>query len=338
MQHTYKELCPLNMTRSGEIYLARQEDTGLLVVRKSLALKAYDFDVYDLYKRLLQIHHPNLMQIIEVELQEDACIVIEEYISGETLAAILKRNINFREEDVKPYLFMLCSAVQTLHKNGIIHRDITPNNIMLTNDGLLKLCDYDISRVHKEGKSVDTQLFGTRIYAAPEQYGYGQTDQRSDIYAIGMVANVMLTGREGMMYYRSNKLGRVIRRAVKIEREERYASIEKMEAALQRKIIDKDRPLWKFISFFFGIQNFSPWKMFAVPVVYSYIIYEFCLCDSELSADSLKRTILFGLPLILIMDICHVSRYVLRLENGQRWFRIVIGLGLLFLFSVIFDV
>ncbi|MEE0844795.1 MAG: protein kinase [Eggerthellaceae bacterium] len=123
-------------------------------------------------------------------------VVVSEYASGETLTDVIYRLDPSIElaVDVFP---RLCDAVAELHEcfdSPLIHRDLKPSNIVLSY-GALKLIDFGIARSYTEGADSDTHQFGTRAYAPPEQFGYGQTDERSDIYALGMILYYCLTER-----------------------------------------------------------------------------------------------------------------------------------------------
>ena len=80
-------------------------------------------------------------------------------------------------------------------ESALIHRDIKPGNVMLRSDGSVKLIDFDTVRSYKDTKNQDTVLLGTKEYASPEHYGYGQTGITSDIYSVGVMMHEMLTGK-----------------------------------------------------------------------------------------------------------------------------------------------
>ena len=80
----------------------------------------------------------------------------------------------------------MCDGLKELHEQKIIHRDIKPSNMILQADGRIRLIDFDAARIFKDNKATDTELLGTKDYAPPEQYGFGQTDPRSDIYSLGV--------------------------------------------------------------------------------------------------------------------------------------------------------
>jgi hypothetical protein len=116
-----------------------------------------------------------------------ACLVME-FIWGESLEKRLEAtNAPLLETDVLKWAIQLCEALQYLHTRQppIIFRDMKPSNVMVTNTGLVKLIDFGIARTYKVGKKRDTVAMGSENYAAPEQWGQGQTDARSDLYALG---------------------------------------------------------------------------------------------------------------------------------------------------------
>ena len=110
----------------------------------------------------------------------------------------------------------------------IVYRDLKAENVMLTMDGKIKLVDFDISRKYQEGKKRDTRLLGTAEYAAPEQFGYFQTDQRTDIYAFGVLFNYMLTAKFPVELVTEGIYGEVIRKCTEMEPGKRYQSVDEI--------------------------------------------------------------------------------------------------------------
>ena len=125
----------------------------------------------------------------------------------------------------------LCHAMQVLHHRGLVHRDIKPENVMVSDDGRVVLIDFNASRQVGEG-SRDTVVMGTVGYVSPEQLGLSQTDARTDIYAAGVFYNVMLTGKHPSMVFASGRAGRIIRKCMAVNPEERYQSAAALRAAL----------------------------------------------------------------------------------------------------------
>lgn len=126
------------------------------------------------------------------------------------------------EREARRFLLALADGLAVLHAHRILHRDIKPENLIEQRDGTIRLIDFDAARVmgaEGEEKAADTVYLGTRGYAPPEQYGYGATDARSDIYALGMTMQELL----GPDYHGS--LARICRRAAEVDPKRRYQSI-----------------------------------------------------------------------------------------------------------------
>jgi serine/threonine protein kinase len=139
--------------------------------------------------RLLRtLDHINIPRIADFfEENGRACLVME-FIWGESLEKRLQAaNAPLLETDVLKWAVQLCDALHYLHTQQppIIFRDMKPSNVMVTNAGLVKLIDFGIARTYKAGKKRDTVAMGSENYAAPEQWGKGQTDARSDVYGLG---------------------------------------------------------------------------------------------------------------------------------------------------------
>lgn len=122
--------------------------------------------------------------------------LVMDFVEGETLEAILNRQRTLPEDVVRAWGSQLCDVLQYLHQQTppIIFRDLKPGNIMLDKNNQIKLIDFGIARFFKPMQTKDTQVIGTPGFAAPEQYGHGQTDTRSDIYGLGVTLLALLTG------------------------------------------------------------------------------------------------------------------------------------------------
>ncbi len=184
--------------------------------------------VYDILKG---ISHPNLPRIYSTHSDGENCEIIEEYINGVTVADILKSGL-YHEKGVRTVAKSICSALDVLHSYNIIHRDIKPENVMIDSDGNVKLIDFDTARVFKSYQSQDTAFIGTAGFAAPEQYGINQTDCRSDIFALGILMNVMLTGEHPSKKLYNGKLRRVIETCINIDPNKRYPNVSELSDKL----------------------------------------------------------------------------------------------------------
>ena len=139
----------------------------------------------------------HLPRIVECARQGDELVVVMEHVAGETLADAVA-NATDRPGLVRRVFPDLCDAVSELHElfdPPVIHRDLKPGNVMVSPGGVT-LIDLGIARAYREGADQDTTHFGTRAYAPPEQFGFGQTDVTSDVYALGMLLFFCLVGRD----------------------------------------------------------------------------------------------------------------------------------------------
>ena len=167
--------------KEGKVYLVYDAEHHRMAVEKHLQGN------FRIYEQLQALSHSYLPQLYAVSYTEDETIVWEEYITGKSL-----ERIPATEKQVTKWLFELCDVLRFLHQHHILHRDIKPSNLLLGSDGHIRLIDFDAAREEKEQAEMDTRLLGTRGYAPPEQYGFAQTDERADIYALGVTARELL--------------------------------------------------------------------------------------------------------------------------------------------------
>lgn len=184
------------------------------------------------YKALLGLDTPFLPKIYEVYSTEKKLIVFEEYIPGETLDKVLEKG-SLPQKDIFLYMTELCSALEVLHSFNIVHRDIKPSNIII-NDSGLNLIDFNIARIMRNDRKGDTMPLGSVGYAAPEQYGISQTSPATDIYAVGVLFNELLTGKHPTEGIAPGKAGKIISRCLRVEKDKRYKSISKLKDEIKR--------------------------------------------------------------------------------------------------------
>ena len=223
---------------SGDVQLVYDKIGKQVCIAKQRSL-----NILPIYKKLKALDNRYIPKIFRLIENDNEFLVVEEYVNGRTLAEILKYENFFDEESVAQIFRQLCEALQELHAQNIIHRDIKPSNIMLTRDNVIRLIDFSISRIVKENLDTDTEFLGTRGFAPPEQYGFGQTDSRSDIYSLGITIKLLL----GKNY--SGWLTEILTRCTKLDPENRYQSIDEL-------LDDFDRRHWRHK--FELMKNFSP--------------------------------------------------------------------------------
>lgn len=207
----------------GKIELIEHGKKNIRLIKRT-----YYEDKREIFESLSKVRADYLAQIEAVFFDADT-IVLEEYIEGEALSEYLCHGkVSFRQ--ASEFIFELLHAVLAIHQMGIIHRDIKPENILIDKSGHLHLIDFGIARIYRPGKESDTQLLGTVGYAAPEQFGYSQSDFRSDIYSIGV------TCRDINRVCRKNRLlQKIERKCMKMDPEERYPNISAILAEFRKK-------------------------------------------------------------------------------------------------------
>ncbi len=218
-----------------ETFLVKQKNGEQLYVAKCYDKSSYSsVHESDILKSL---HHSGLPAFAD-EFQNDRMVcIVREYIAGKPLDRYITEN-SLTREDIIGVCVSLCDILIYLHgqKEPVIHRDIKPQNIIVRPDGKISLIDFDISRVYRAEAKTDTQFFGTREYAPPEQYGFSQTDCRTDIYSLGVVLGWLLTGgtdiNEVLRKLGSDPLAGVYKKCTAFSPENRFASAEKLKAAL----------------------------------------------------------------------------------------------------------
>ena len=204
------------------IHLVRDKRNGRICVKKER-----DFaqkEIVDFRRQNQVSYYPELLEVIGMD---GKLTIIEEYIEGVTLNEYMMGE-KLPEEQAVEFAKQICSALLPLHhaEPPIIYRDLKTENIMVTREGMIKLIDFNISRAFQEGKKRDTVLLGTAEYAAPEQFGYFQTDNRTDIYAFGVLFNYMLTGKFPVEQMSEGRYAELIRKCTEMEPSRRYQKIE----------------------------------------------------------------------------------------------------------------
>lgn len=201
---------------------------------------------------LARLNHPNLARVTDRFDEDGRPYLVMEFVDGQTLEAILAQSPDGVDQTrVLAWADQLCDVLGYLHNQPkpIIYRDMKPSNVMEVRGAqTIKLIDFGIVRFFKPGKTKDTHMLGTPGYAAPEQYGKGQSDERTDIYALGVTLLVLLTGYdpEGPAHQPfqfpparsvnsavSRELERVLQQAMEPNRDNRFASAQELRQALR---------------------------------------------------------------------------------------------------------
>jgi serine/threonine-protein kinase len=189
----YKILSPLGSGGFGTVYLA--QDTW---IDKKVAIKVphrQNVDFGDLLREprlLAALSHPNIVAILTAEKQENVFFIVMEYVAGDTLETVISRDGPLDLPRALDYTCQICNALDHAHPQGVIHRDLRPGNVLVTEGGLVKVADFGTSRFI-EIAAHGTTVIGSPPYMAPEQF-HGKTVFASDIYSLGVSMYQMLTG------------------------------------------------------------------------------------------------------------------------------------------------
>ncbi len=210
--------------------LYRHKETGAPLLCRSLA----EEDDLSVYRRLVGRTHPNLAQVYDVIEDDQAPAVLLEYVPGRSLDLILG-DAPPAAGAVRRLALDICDGLIALHSLEIVHKDLKPENVIVTPDGTARLIDYGIATVFGEDRPPETALLGTVGFAAPEQFGFNRTDARTDIYSFGVLLNVLLAHEHPTAkQYREGQPGRIIRRCLQTSPEDRYASAAELRKALMK--------------------------------------------------------------------------------------------------------
>lgn len=148
-------------------------------------------------KAIALLSHPNIVKIYDVGFTDEIQFIVMEYIDGITLKEFIDQQGVLRWKDALHFVTQILRALQHAHDKGIVHRDIKPQNIMLFSDGTIKVMDFGIARFARiDGKTLSDKTIGSVHYISPEQARGDMTDERSDIYSVGVMLYEMLTGKK----------------------------------------------------------------------------------------------------------------------------------------------
>ncbi|MBR6643996.1 MAG: serine/threonine protein kinase [Lachnospiraceae bacterium] len=238
----YKPILTIAESEKSTIVLARmQGHSGPVVIKKLLDSSP------EIYRQLQNIKNPHLPQIFEVEVSGKELLIAEEYLDGVTLEEYLQQGQDSDESKLQIAL-QLCEAVGFLHalEPPVIHRDIKPANIMITGNRMVKLIDFDASRQYKEMYTgSDTRLLGTMEYAPPEQFGFSQTDMRSDIFSIGVVFHEMELKSSRKL---ENEWEKIVKKCTNFDPKHRYQGVLELQKDINKLLQKKKTEVRKIVA------------------------------------------------------------------------------------------
>lgn len=233
----YFVLSCLKFSKHRQVYLLEEKTTRQKKILKC-GRKNQAQLLREEYELLKKIHSSFFPEAEDFGEENGTFYFLREYIEGKTLYELVNQKEFLSEEESASILLEICKIVQELHtqKPAIIYRDMKPQNLVLKKDGSFCCIDLDSARIYKENEGQDTVCLGTRGVASPEQYGFMQTDERTDIYGLGMLLLYLATGdyqKDGeLFYYLSPKMRKIIEKATQFNPSHRYQSIKELQKSL----------------------------------------------------------------------------------------------------------
>lgn len=289
------ELEVIKETPQKRITLVRELDKRNIYIKKEL--KTYNKTIWE---KLKQLDIEGIPHIYSIEENEDGLEIIEEYLACQTLSDILDEH-TFSNLEAYQIIRQLCIILDVLHQQDpqIIRRDIKPENIFY--DGKqVYLFDFDIARNYIENQKRDTTVLGSQGYAAPEQFGFYQTDIRSDIYSLGVLYHVLLTNKLPRDYGLQGIEKRIIDKMIAIDPQDRYQDVKEIIKDLDQlfHIEKKKEKKIKHPNALPGFRSGKLWKM--IVAIMGYLLFIWILISFKIENQPISQYQYFVYRLILI--------------------------------------
>lgn len=259
-----RDYTPVACLADGEraqTYLASHNHTD-----DTFVIKVYNKQVYQSQEgAILQGLRHSAIPPVTVQVETPSHhYVVRPYVQGKTLQELCCKK-PLPEEEAIGLMLSLCDVVAYLHGQipPVIHRDIKPSNVVVDKEGQLWLIDFEISRQYDPADDTDTLMALTRAYAAPEQFGYAQTDQRSDIYSMGVLLLFALTQstnvRSAASLVHNQALVKILQKCTEFSPSARYQQVGRLRSALlrARESSKRRRRLWMTVMLVFTIGAFA---------------------------------------------------------------------------------
>lgn len=270
--------------------------TRRIILQKKLDY--YDIRVFQYLKDHPSDYVPDIISFYETD---GHLVVNEEYIQGNTLEKALKEKELSKEEKKRIILSVMDGLIFLHHAEPpIIHRDLKASNILITYDNKVKIIDYDAAKIYKPDAKRDTVLIGTEGSAAPEQYGFGASDTRTDIYALGVLI------RE--MFPEDRNIPAVAKKAVMLDPSDRYQTVEELRRDFKAERISSRYK--KFIPP--GFRTGKVWKMIIAVSVYLMILYlalKMEITDSASGEAVTGRDLVIYRIIVTLILVCEVDLF-----------------------------
>ena len=240
----YDVITCFKRTEERGVYLLKRISDGANILMKSGKGKSGLLleNEYDIVCSLLKEKDCNfVLKPIEFFTEDGRSYYLREYAKGNTLEMIVEMGNVFNEKEAASIVFVLCGIVEKLHKltPPIICRDLNPSNIIITNDGTIKIIDFDSATKYDENAVHDAICVGTKEMAAPEQFGFSRSDCRTDIYVLGMLLLYISTGSYDRSVQMPKRIKKIVAKSTEFNPKDRYPNVTKMRKELNSRVNKK---------------------------------------------------------------------------------------------------
>lgn len=263
----------LKESEDSSTFLVKETATGILCVLKWGRNRQTEFlrNEMEIMKKMADRKLSGIPKAYRIFEENGEVYLVREYIEGMSLAQMVLQKGGISEAEICRISRKICQTAEQFQNpdEPMIHRDIKPENIVVTPSGEVVFIDFGTMRSYKKDGSRDTFVVGTRGTAAPEQYGYTQTDQRTDVYAIGQTMLYMVSESYEMNQLSecavSRRMKKIIEKACSFEPDKRYGdaaqlrrAVEKCQANNRKKVYKKAGAVFGLIAAGYILAIFSP--------------------------------------------------------------------------------
>lgn len=263
----------LKESEDSSTFLVKETATGILCVLKWGRNRQTEFlrNEMEIMKKMADRKFSGIPKAYRIFEENGEVYLVREYIEGMSLAQMVLQKGGISEAEICRISRKICQTAEQFQNpdEPMIHRDIKPENIVVTPGGEVVFIDFGTMRSYKKDGSRDTFVVGTRGTAAPEQYGYTQTDQRTDVYAIGQTMLYMVSESYEMNQLSecavSRRMKKIIEKACSFEPDKRYGdaaqlrrAVEKCQANNRKKVYKKAGAVFGLIAAGYILAIFSP--------------------------------------------------------------------------------
>lgn len=232
----YQLLSCMKRNNKNAVFLLRVQDCQTNLVLKVSKGTLNMEQEFNMLMRFCGVQGLRIPLPIAYWWEDDKQYLLRSYLPGMTLGEYIDERDHVDEKKIRGIGSKVCDCLMVFHNAGVVLRDIKPDNVIIQDDGEIALIDLGTLRKVDPARQHDTVYLGTESFAAPEQFGYAQTDNRTDIYGLGMLLLTLCTGEADRRELHgspvSHRLKRIIRKCISFDPKQRYASAEQVKRKL----------------------------------------------------------------------------------------------------------